>query len=108
MYRNNDNIISVEQERFAMKFEWDENKNITNVEKQGLNFQDAKELFTNGSLYFTVDNRKAYGEIRYSGLGYINGRLLNVVFTQRHPDIIRIISFRRANNREKKHFEKSC
>ncbi|HLX54561.1 MAG TPA: BrnT family toxin [Aquella sp.] len=90
-----------------MKFEWDEKKNITNVEKQGLNFEDAKDLFINGTLYCTVDNRKDYGEIRYSGLDYINGRLLNVVFTKRHPDIIRIISFRKANNREKKRFEKS-
>lgn len=34
-----------------MKFEWDENKNILNVEKHGLNFEDARQLFTNGTLY---------------------------------------------------------
>ncbi len=41
-----------------MKFEWDENKNIINVEKHGLNFEDAKQLFTNDSLYVTIDNRQ--------------------------------------------------
>ena len=90
-----------------MKFDWDENKNIKNVEKQGLNFEDAKDLFINGTLRIIVDNRKNYGEIRYSGLGYIKNRLVNVIFTPRQPDIIRIISFRKANNREKKSFEKS-
>ena len=90
-----------------MKFDWDENKNIKNVEKQGLNFEDAKGLFINGTLQITVDNRKNYGEIRYSGLGYINSRLVNVVFTMRQPNIIRIISFRKANNREKKRLEES-
>lgn len=90
-----------------MKFEWDENKNIKNVEKQGLNFKDAKDLFTNGTMYVIIDNRKNYGEVRYSGLGYINKRLVNVVFTTRPSGVVRIISFRKANDREKKRFEYS-
>ena len=44
-------------------------------------------------------------EIRYTGLGCIMGRVVNIVFTKREPDIIRIISFRKANSREKIKFE---
>lgn len=88
-----------------MKFEWDENKNIINVEKHGLNFEDAKQLFTNGTLFVVEDSRTDYKKIRYTGLGCIMGRVVNVVFTKREPDIIRIISFRKANNREKIKFE---
>ncbi len=46
-----------------------------------------------------------YAEIRYTGLGYVNERLVNVVYTKRQPDIIRIISFRKVNSREKNRFE---
>lgn len=57
------------------------------------------------ALYIAEDNRQNYEETRYSGLGYISGLLLNVVYTERYHNIIRIISFRKANNREKNRFE---
>ena len=84
-----------------MEFEWNEDKNIINVKKHGLNFEDAKPLFTNNTLLIVEDDRKNYNESRYTGLGSIMGRVVNVVFTIRQIDTIRIISFRKANNREK-------
>ena len=41
------------------------------------------------------------------GLGLIHNRLIAVVYTEREPDTIRIISLRKANSREKTHFEQT-
>lgn len=89
-----------------MKFEWDENKNKININIKSVDFADAKELFINGSLIQTIDSRNDYGEIRYIGYGYLNERLMNVVFTEPRNNVIRIISFRKANKREVEKYEK--
>ena len=41
------------------------------------------------------------------GVGYANDRLVNIVYTKRKPNIIRIISFRKANQRQVKAYEKN-
>lgn len=82
-----------------MQFNWDESKNQLNIEKHGLDFEFAKQLF-NTDLLVIPDNRFDYTESRYIGYGRIDGRLMVVVYTERLPDIIRIISFRKANKRE--------
>ena len=87
-----------------MKFEWDEDKNQINIEKHHADFNDAKLMFYN-DLLVIPDVRFDYNEPRFIGFGYVNGRLMNVVYTERLPDIIRIISFRKANNREKRNYE---
>jgi uncharacterized protein len=89
-----------------MKFEWDEGKNQTNIRKRGLDFADAPEMF-DGPMLISVDDREDYGEERYIGFGLVQSRLMVVVYTERKPDIIRIISFRKANSREKVLFEKT-
>ena len=87
-----------------MKFEWDDAKNQSNIEKHGIDFEDAKQLFVDG-FWFVQDERQDYGEPRFIGLGYINHRLLSVVFTERKPNKIRIISLRKANLREVQAYE---
>jgi uncharacterized protein len=89
-----------------MKFEWDDNKNALNIEKHGIDFNDALELFKNDRLIFP-DERKDYGESRFITVGHINNRLVIAVYTQTKPDTIRIISLRKANRREKERFEKN-
>lgn len=90
-----------------MPFDWDENKNQLNIEKHKLDFEDAKELFLNGTLWKTEDKRAEYKEARFVGFGYVKNRLMNIVYTKRTPDIIRIISFRKANQREVKMYERN-
>lgn len=46
-----------------------------------------------------ADVRNDYGESRKIGFGFIRGRLIAVVFTER-ARVIRIISARKANTRE--------
>ncbi len=88
-----------------MKFEWDERKNQSNVEKHGVNFEDAKELF-DSKLYEYEDTRINYGEKRMIGYGFIHGKLMAVAYAPRH-NVIRLISFRRANSREEVLYEQN-
>ena len=85
-----------------MEFEWDEKKNIANLEKHGISFELVKLAF-NDDLIAWVDDRKEYSEERYVGFGLIQGRCVNVVYTMR-DNRIRIISGRKANEREKRRY----
>jgi uncharacterized DUF497 family protein len=48
-----------------------------------------------------------YGEDRWIGIGTIKGRVVVAVFTERSPDLIRPISLRKANQKEKKRYEEA-
>ena len=89
-----------------MKFEWNEEKNRLNIRKHGLDFADAEEIFESPIL-ISKDDRKNYGENRFVGMGYIKGRVMVLIFTKREPNIIRIISLRKANKREQTKFKKA-
>ncbi len=86
-----------------MKFEWDDEKRLDNVAKHGIDFIDAARLFE-GPFITMRDNRRDYGETRSIAFGRVEGRLMAVAFTKRQ-DIIRIISARKANDREQKRFK---
>jgi uncharacterized DUF497 family protein len=89
-----------------MIVEWDAAKNLSNIQKHGFDFAEAEELFR-GLLVVDPDTRDDYGEKRWTGIGVIRGRPAHVVFTQRPPDIIRIISLRKATRREQKQYEEA-
>jgi len=96
--------ISVQHTNY--RFEWDKNKNRQNIRKHGFDFADAEEMFC-GILLFSPDVREDYGESRWVGIGTIRGRTAVVVFTERGPETIRIISLRKATRRESKQYEKA-
>lgn len=85
-----------------MKYEWDERKSQTNIEKHGVDFKDVKEIFENVRIT-AVDTRKDYGEVRKISIGMIGSHICVVVYTMR-KDVIRIISARKANQRERRRF----
>ena len=87
-----------------MIFEWDPAKNLSNFKKHGFDFAEAEELFR-GVLIVDADTREDYGEKRWTGIGVIRARAAHVVFTERLPETIRIISLRKATRREKKQYE---
>ena len=89
-----------------MQFTWDPDKSARNIRERGLDFADAPEMFTHPMLV-SPDRRQDYGEARYIGFGHVQGRLMAVVFTERPPDTIRIISFRKANSREQARFHQA-
>ncbi len=90
-----------------MEFEWDENKNNSNIIKHGIDFNDAVQIFDN--LIITKDdNRKDYGENRWIAIGLLNGFVVVMVYTLR-KNMVRIISVRIANKIEKeKYYEKAA
>ena len=47
-----------------MRFEWDENKNRSNISKHGIDFEQAKKIFEDPNLLTYEDARFSYGEIR--------------------------------------------
>ena len=84
-------------------FEWDENKNRINIEKHGINFEDAVHVF-NGPFLERVDDRFNYGETRYILLGKLRDNIVVVIYTKRN-DMIRLISIRQANRHERKSYQ---
>jgi uncharacterized DUF497 family protein len=68
-----------------------------------LSFEQAAEFDFETAL-FTIDDRHDYSEVRYRALGLIDQRLHALVFVE-IADGIRVISFRKANKREVKHYE---
>lgn len=89
-----------------MRFEWDLRKNRANQRKHGLDFADAEEMFR-GVLVVEPDTREDYGELRWRGIGTIRDLTAVVIFAERPPDTIRIISLRKAHYEERAEYEKA-
>ncbi len=87
-----------------MNIVFDPDKNERNIIKHGLSFELVAECDWSNPIILQ-DGRNDYGEIRYNAFVSFNRRLHNVVFTNRKGDI-RVISFRKANLRERKKHEK--
>lgn len=86
-----------------MEIEYDDEKNCANIAKHGVAFERVSECDWSEVL-IKQDTRFDYKEVRYSALVPLNDRLHNVVFTKRN-DKVRVISFRKANQREKRYYE---
>jgi uncharacterized protein len=82
-----------------MDFEWDESKNKANIEKHGIDFNDVPNIFE-FPMVVKEDKRKDYGEKRWIAIGLLFDFIVVVVYTFRKT-IIRIISVRLANKKEK-------
>ncbi len=89
-----------------MHFEWDEQKNLANIRKHGIDFSDAAEAFA-GPMLIALDEREEYGEDRWIALGMIQARVIAVVYTARDEDTIRIISLRKALRHERERYEQA-
>ncbi|MDF7681218.1 BrnT family toxin [Enterobacteriaceae bacterium ESL0689] len=86
-----------------MKIEYDQNKRKKTLLERGIDFARAGEVFA--GIHFTAeDNRQNYGEIRNITVGKLDARLVVMVWTQR-GQARRIISMRKANEREIKRFK---
>ena len=81
-----------------MRFEWDEQKRRLNIEKHGLDFEDAPLVFTKQACVIE-DMREDYGESRFLLTGLLYERVIVIAFTRR-DDRIRIISMRKATKQE--------
>ena len=96
----------------AVKFEWDPNKNVQNIKKHGISFDEAEEVFLHPNESF-LDELNSIGEIRYRTIGKITGeKLILVSHTEgrdqgNEDEVIRIISARKLTRTERKKYVKS-
>ncbi|MDA8095856.1 MAG: BrnT family toxin [Betaproteobacteria bacterium] len=85
-----------------MEIEFDSAKRDKTLTERGLDFARAAEVFESASLTIH-DRRQNYGEDRFNTIGFLDGRMVVVAWTPR-GDARRIISMRKANEREKTRF----
>ena len=86
-------------------FEWDPQKNRSNIEKHGVSFEEASTVFQD-TLSLTIDDPlHSIDEERLILVGMSQkNRILVVVHTERE-DNIRIISARKTNRKERDYYE---
>jgi uncharacterized DUF497 family protein len=96
-----------------IRFEWDENKNLSNWRKHGVRFEQAVQVFRD-PLYFSRQDRIEGGELRWQTIGLVAGLgLLLVAHTSieynedgSETEVIRIISARQADRKERQRYER--
>ena len=95
-----------------MKFDWNPDKRQANIEKHGVDFVDAVEVFAGP---YVVDDSPKKGEDREVAIGLLpaeaaperwSGYLTTVAF-HRRGETIRMISARRARKDERDQFRRT-
>lgn len=82
---------------------FDPEKDKVNIAKHGGSLSRARDFVFEGSLV-EADERFDYREQRWLAYGDLDSRLYVLVFTVR-DDTTRVISLRKANEREKRYVE---
>ena len=93
-----------------MKFEWDIHKERSNIRKHGVTFEQASYVFTDPFSLNRYDEEHSEDEERWVLLGQsLHEILLIVIHTFRDEngqEIVRIISARKATEKEKKAYQR--
>ena len=85
-------------------FEWDEDKRLLNINKHGIDFEVAKNVFRDPAAYTFTSPHPAF-ERRYVTIGMAQGIVIAVISTLR-GDTIRIISARAARREERRRYDR--
>ena len=87
-------------------FDWDIDKNISNIEKHGVPFKEAATVFRDNAAVVIDDTEHSRNEERFKIIGHSgNLRLLIVCHCYKDDDsIIRIISARKATKKEQNQY----
>lgn len=85
-----------------MDISFDLDKRAATLRDRGLDFADAAQVF-DGPVFELEDVRVHYPERRYITIGLLDGRMVVLVWTERDGGR-RIISMRKANDREQARF----
>jgi uncharacterized protein len=86
-----------------MAITYDPAKRAWTIRERGLDFEDAASFFAGWTIDIP-DLRRDYGEPRINTVGYLKRRMVVVCWTPRGEDR-RIISMRKANDREKARYQ---
>ena len=86
-----------------MRYSWDKEKNIRNLNRHGIAFADAVRIF-NGPTVEKVDDRSDHGESRVYAVGLVNSVEVTVVYTDENDEERRIISAGRPEPHERRSY----
>jgi uncharacterized protein len=95
-----------------VRYEWDENKNDSNLEKHGLSFETASLVFDDPNS-LSIPDRIENGEERWQTIGMIENIVIVMVAhtfkleTESQEETIRIISARKATRAERQEYEEA-
>jgi len=83
-------------------FAWDQKKNLTNIQKHNVSFEDARTAFYDPNAKIIYDPEHSHDEDRFILLGLNRAVKLLVVchYYNEKNETIRIISARKANKKE--------
>jgi len=88
-------------------FQWDEGNIDKNLLKHQVHNWECEQIFFNEPLIILDDPKHSLSEKRWAAFGQTDaGRLLTIIFTKRDK-LLRVISARDMNRKEKKFYEKS-
>ena len=93
-------ILKKKEESDAVKFEWDQEKNLINQQKHKISFETAAYVFEDENYIEMYDFEHSIDEDRYIAIGCV-GDVLFVVFTERKENV-RLISARLATESERR------
>jgi uncharacterized DUF497 family protein len=89
-------------------FEWDTHKAALNLKKHKISFEEAALVFDD-PFVLTEQDRIDNGEYRWQSIGMINSCLFvlvaHTIQTEEDNEIIRIVSARRADKKERNRYE---
>ena len=90
--------------------DWDSNKNSENIQKHGISFEQAQEIFLDPLHLSILDERFSYFKERWITMGAAKrGDVIvtaHLYFVEEPEERIRIISARRATPQERRQYEK--
>jgi hypothetical protein len=104
--------VYVQKDKYnkGMQFEWDANKNRSNIRKHSIPFEIAQEVFEDPFCVTTPD-RFVGGEERLWTVGCIDSLAILVVvhtlYSRDEDEVVRIISARKATPRERRLYEEA-
>ncbi len=90
-------------------FEWDGGNSSKNQLKHNVSNNECEEVFADNEKVVMRDPKHSESELRYVIIGYTEERrLLLIIFTMRKNDLVlRVISARDINRKERKLYEKA-
>ncbi len=91
----------------SIRFEWDVKKNLTNIAKHSISFEEAQTVFYDDEAIIISDPEHSIDEERFILLGFSSlAKLLVVCHCLRENEtVIRIISARKATKKETKAYD---
>ena len=98
-------MAAIKTEIGGFLLEWDVEKEKLNRRKHGISFETAGRIFLDTKRIEYYDVLHSMDEDRFVTIGIVDG-LLSVVYTERENDVLRLISARKATEKERRAYER--